>query len=433
MEVKNIQQQEGGGNVLLGIGRALGSTIEGAAKGGSSIIRAVGGAINSVLNGAGDLDKKIVESFGDASSQIITSTGNAVESSLTGFGNFFHGILGGIGGTIKWILLLIVIGLGTFAMFHIYKLKKATKDVPSHVENVHTPTNNSDPSVNKEEHKRLYPSLPNNVAMVCSSDGKTKQLSLPLNATSDICTIKMEAVIDTGSAKTMISHVNAYSLGVPISTLETDESFFTANGDILHVLGQIELSFICDKKQYTSKVYVANGLQVDMLLGLEFLQHHQAIINFQTGNIKLKGSESENRLTHFCPSKAITNRKLITILMAMLAFIIIIILTITTTLGYTRNCVEKSKINFKNETTIDDILQNGISTKIYVDWKPDQHLASLIFQIPSILATKLHTTTYLTLGFVTKTKPQLSPPIGIYKRRPYAKCRIKILSSPKNN
>ena len=55
--------------------------------------------------------------------------------------------------------------------------------------------------------------------MVFSIDDKTEQLVLPLDAASDICTIKMEAVFDTASAKTMISQVHAYSLGVPISNL----------------------------------------------------------------------------------------------------------------------------------------------------------------------------------------------------------------------
>ena len=79
VELKELQTHHGGGNVLVGIGSALGGAIEGAADGGSSIIKAVGGAMKDVLQGAGDLDQKIVESFGHAASGIISSTGGAIK------------------------------------------------------------------------------------------------------------------------------------------------------------------------------------------------------------------------------------------------------------------------------------------------------------------------------------------------------------------
>lgn len=58
MEVKNKQQDQWDVNVFLEIGRALGSAIEGAARGGSSIVKVSGGAMKDVLNGAGDLEQK---------------------------------------------------------------------------------------------------------------------------------------------------------------------------------------------------------------------------------------------------------------------------------------------------------------------------------------------------------------------------------------
>ena len=108
-EVKSLQANEGGGNFLLGLGRALGTAIEGAASGSSKIIKSIGGAIKNVLDGAGDLDEKVVGSIGDATSKVITSTGGAIEHARTGLGNVFHGFFGGIGGTIKWIIVLLLI------------------------------------------------------------------------------------------------------------------------------------------------------------------------------------------------------------------------------------------------------------------------------------------------------------------------------------
>ena len=105
-DLKRIKMKEGNGNVLTGIGKALGTAIQGVATGGSTIISAVGGAIHDVFDGAADLDEKIVSSLGNAASKVITSTGGAVKDATSGVGHMFHGIFGGIGGTIKWALIL---------------------------------------------------------------------------------------------------------------------------------------------------------------------------------------------------------------------------------------------------------------------------------------------------------------------------------------
>ena len=55
-EVKQLQTDHSDGSVLLGIGRALGATIESLAKGGSYIIKS---ALHGVLNGVGNLDEKV--------------------------------------------------------------------------------------------------------------------------------------------------------------------------------------------------------------------------------------------------------------------------------------------------------------------------------------------------------------------------------------
>ena len=109
-EVKELQVQQGEGNVLMGIGRALGSAIQTASSGGSTIIGAIGGGIRDVLDGVGDLDEKVVGSLGDAASKVITSTGGAIKDTGSGIGNIFHGVFGGIGGTIKWAIVLFLLG-----------------------------------------------------------------------------------------------------------------------------------------------------------------------------------------------------------------------------------------------------------------------------------------------------------------------------------
>ena len=108
-ELKDLRINNGDGNALLGIGRALGATLQSAAHGGSSIIKAIGRAIHDTLNGVGDLDEKVVGSLGEAASKVIQSTGHAVKDSTTGISNMFYGILRGLGDTTQWCLILVIL------------------------------------------------------------------------------------------------------------------------------------------------------------------------------------------------------------------------------------------------------------------------------------------------------------------------------------
>ena len=117
-ELKDLQIAHGDGDTLLGIGKALGATLESVAQGASSIIKAIGAAIHDTLNGEGDLHEKVVGSLGEAASKVIESTGHAVKDSTTGIGNMFHGILGGIGGTMQWCLILEIILVLFYIVLH---------------------------------------------------------------------------------------------------------------------------------------------------------------------------------------------------------------------------------------------------------------------------------------------------------------------------
>ena len=90
----------GYGDTLLGICRALGATLESVAHWGISIIKAIGRAIHDTLNRVGDLDEKVMGSLREAASKVIESTVHAVKDSTTGIDKMFHSILGGIRGII---------------------------------------------------------------------------------------------------------------------------------------------------------------------------------------------------------------------------------------------------------------------------------------------------------------------------------------------
>ena len=70
-EIKDLQMDHGDGDTFIGIGKALGATLESVAQGGSSIIKAIGGAIYDTLNGVGDLDEKVLGNVGEAASKVI--------------------------------------------------------------------------------------------------------------------------------------------------------------------------------------------------------------------------------------------------------------------------------------------------------------------------------------------------------------------------
>ena len=70
-EIKDLQMDHGDGDTFIGIGKALGATLESVAQGGSPIIKAIGGAIYDTLNGVGELDEKVLGNVGEAASKVI--------------------------------------------------------------------------------------------------------------------------------------------------------------------------------------------------------------------------------------------------------------------------------------------------------------------------------------------------------------------------
>ena len=67
-----------------------------------------GGAIHDGLDGAGDLDKAIVQSISNATGTVISSTGHAVKDAAEGAGSLFESAWGGIGVTIRMVLICIL-------------------------------------------------------------------------------------------------------------------------------------------------------------------------------------------------------------------------------------------------------------------------------------------------------------------------------------
>ena len=297
----------------------MGSTTEGVAKGGSSLIWAVRGTIHSVLSGADDLDQKIVESIGDASSKIITSTGGAICNTLSGFCQFFHGFLGGIGGTITWICILIFKTVIVFIVYQLYKPK--TLCVVSTLET--PPKIAGKPATNITGNQT--------VAIIMKKDASLEALTLGLSILSADVSLPTVGIVDTGSPNTFISNQKHNQFSVTISPPDAEApSFVTVDNANLEILGQITISFILKDAGYTYSVYVDDNLLTDVIFGLDFLSFNGAQIDLINRSIYFDKS-------HICH----TGR-------------------------YLFDNITRSSNDSTKAYTSDEILQQGIVTKIYI-------------------------------------------------------------------
>ena len=104
-----LSDTQGGGDVLTGIGKGLGASLNAVAGAGNTIIRSLGSAIHDGLEGFGDMDEKIISSIGSAASDILTAGGGAIKNAGEGVGGFFGNILGGISGSIVWGVIIVII------------------------------------------------------------------------------------------------------------------------------------------------------------------------------------------------------------------------------------------------------------------------------------------------------------------------------------
>ena len=95
---------------------------------------------------------------------------------------------------------------------------------------------------------------------------------------------------DTGAAVSAISDQVFEKLPDQIKTPLTRDTLSVlraVNGQDIPVLGQLELPFSIDNKIYWFKVFVAQDLHYDVVLGKDFLEHFNAIIDLQNNTLTL--------------------------------------------------------------------------------------------------------------------------------------------------
>ncbi|CAC5412259.1 unnamed protein product [Mytilus coruscus] len=99
-----------------------------------------------------------------------------------------------------------------------------------------------------------------------------------------------DLLIDTGATVTVIStKMFQKMLNMP-NLIPTERDIITANGDSLHMSGKTELEIETDKFKNTNTAIVAD-INVDCILGLDFLRTQEAYMNISKGTLTIKGHE----------------------------------------------------------------------------------------------------------------------------------------------
>ena len=229
-ELKDFHMDNKDGNTLLGISRALGRTLESVAQGGSSIIKAIGGAIHDTLNGVVNLNEKVVGSQEEVSSKLIESTGHTIKDSTTGTDNMFCGILGGIGGTMQWclilgiILVMLYINRSTLLKLCRIKTSELLNAPRTHLP---TPSTDSDPTLNRLVNHTFTPEQTPTLTLILASftlhDVSASQKKSDMVITKTIPSqhdhISCSALVDKISPATLFSEKIQRQLSLPATPL----------------------------------------------------------------------------------------------------------------------------------------------------------------------------------------------------------------------
>ncbi|VDI32101.1 Hypothetical predicted protein [Mytilus galloprovincialis] len=99
-----------------------------------------------------------------------------------------------------------------------------------------------------------------------------------------------DLLIDTGATVTVISTKMFKKMSNMPYLIPTERDILTASGHSLHVSGKTELEIETDTFKCISAAIVAD-INVDCILGLDFLRTHEANINIYKGTLTIKGHE----------------------------------------------------------------------------------------------------------------------------------------------
>ena len=256
------------------------------------------------------MDEKLVGSLGEAASKVIESRGHAVKDSTMGVGNMFHGILGGIGGTIQWcIILQIILVLVYIDCSALLKLCQQKMSYPANqtTNSLINPliTTTSPPKLSTNSHSpqnRLDIPTPTQSFTLgtCKFHSPscfciTREI-IPIIILSQIGHISCSALIGTVSPVTLLSEKSQHQLNLPATPLYSPYHLVGTTGDSLTTLGSAQVDIMLDHKTWPTLAIVVSSLLAivvsslahPLVLGLNFLKLSKSKIDVAMNNIEIR-------------------------------------------------------------------------------------------------------------------------------------------------
>ena len=478
-EMRRIQMEHGNGNLLTGIGVGLGGIIQAAAGGTSQIIGALGNGIQGVLTGAGDLDEKIVNSLGSAASNIITSTGDAVESAGKGIGNLFN-VFGGVGGTIKWVIILFLLGafayLNRASLMKIFTRNVKKKFTPAKEEaeetnqrlqevrghrntriyrshhHRHRSRRRPTTEIHKDEREKTFkPStgdvftyvhhntrrnrtertrVPHGQILAISSktnDEEEKQHGIKTEVFLSLEgeTKSYMALIDTGSTHSLLkkSIWDAAEIAPFLSHVD-NPCLISVTGEIINTAGSaiIPASIVDPRSVKNKEFMVVPGIETDVIIGTDILESEDAIINFYEKTIT-SGTKNVKFQAGNCRkgrSRFWIYLTCITLLTALTMATLYTLTVIEMHPALAPDVAEK-----KNLTKTPMMLPTMLMVRkgnVLSEWT--RHVIVMEFPIPRVLHSFLSKSGEMVLGIFSNSS-QVNTTMAF--ERLNAKCRIRVL------
>ena len=224
----------------------------------------------------------------------------------------FHGILGGIGGTIQWCLILakilVLLYINHSTLFKLYS-SKPSRGLNTPTPSLPTLSTESDPipkrPVNPPPAVKQPTTLPLVLASftlhVVSASQEKSDVIIPTTISSQHDHTSCSALIDTGSRVTLLSEKIQRQLNLPATPLESHYNLLGAAGETLTTLGTVQIDILLDQKVWTTSVIVVSLLTHPFILGLNFLKLTKSKADFESNTVET-GSTLYPANTHYMPS-----------------------------------------------------------------------------------------------------------------------------------